>query len=161
MNWLKFIFENSLSARLDRAQEKEDRRKAEAEALEYIQTQRRRRKEIEILEEQKESLEKLKGQPEADPAVLKNIESELVLKERLLSSDVLTIERNEYNSALLDAYKMECEELRRIDQLKSEVQNLEGSGQSEIVDNLKAEIQEKEKWMKKDVLGKLWPTEEE
>lgn len=162
MDWLwmfRSLNESVLSI-LDRSRDKEERRQAEREALEFIRTRKLRRAELPNLQAQWAALAQLKTQPGSDPERVRILEAELALKERLLTGDVLPPERNPYNASILDAYAKESGELRRIEALKAEIRKLEGSADAERIRALQAEITEKERWMGKDVLEKLWPLQE-
>jgi hypothetical protein len=60
----------------------------------------------------------------------------------------------------LDAYERECEDIRRIEELKAELRKSEKEGKISMIGPLQEEIREREGWLRKDVLGKLWPTQE-
>jgi hypothetical protein len=64
------------------------------------------------------------------------------------------------DGALLDAYAKECEEIRKIEEMKAEIRKLEGSADADRIRSLQAGITEKERWMGKDALEKLWPVQE-
>jgi len=162
MSWIRIfdfldinIFSNFASSR-----EKRDRRNSEIEALTFVHTQRMRRAEIRNLKEQLTALDELKKQPESDPNSIKSIEDELSLKERLLTTGTFSIERNQYNASILDAFTKECEDLQRIEGLKEEIKKLESEGKMDDVDRIQNEINERERWLDKNVLEKLWPTQE-
>jgi len=162
MSWLRIfdIFDSNVFSSLSSSREKRERRYSEQEALSFVQTQRMRRTEKENLKEQLATLANLKTQSDADPQSIKNIEEELSLKERLLASGTFSIERNKFNASILDAYEKECKDIQRIDEIKIEIQKLEKEGKTDLVGPLQEEVRERESWLSRNVLGKLWPTQE-
>ena len=163
MDWLgifRFLNGSFLSV-LNRSRDQEERRQAEMEALRFIRTQRMRRAELPNLRAQLSTLADLKARPDSEPERIRILEGELALKERLLTETVLPLERNAFNASILEAYAKECEELARIEELKAEIARLEGTADADRIRSLRDEIREKERWLGKDVLDKLWPIGEE
>ena len=162
MSWLRIFdfLDSNFFLSLIRSSEKDERRDAELEALSFIETQRVRRAEKENLKKQLVTLANLKTQSDVDPQSIKNIEEELALKERLLNSGTFSIERNKFNASILDAYEKECKDIQRIEELKNEIQKLEKEGKIGLLGPLQEEVREKESWLTKNVLGKLWPVQE-
>ncbi|MDB5048255.1 MAG: hypothetical protein JWO30_1326 [Fibrobacteres bacterium] len=128
-------------------------------AREYFSIQVEREKEKLRFKIQKAKFALLEKTPGMDAQALETIKAELTLKERLLNTEFLEIERDYFNGEILDALQAERLRWARYSEAQDRIAWLETQGEAgrDEIAALKREFAEMDEWVKRRVLDSDGP----
>jgi hypothetical protein len=108
--------------------ERERKAREEEAAYHFVWVMRQREKERLLVVQKKKELQSLIEEGNLDVQLVKALRNEIHLKERLINSKVMEIEKTDYNAWSIEGYEKEQVERQAIHQARIEINNLEREG---------------------------------
>ena len=143
-----------LSGSFTDSDQDDEKQKAIQDAQRFVAVQMDRIKERIRIRHHRTLLLQIENGPSQDQELLARVKSEIELKERLINSSIVGVERNQYNWNLLEDWDIAEKEWEEYFLIKDRIQELEkaGSYSAEQISELRQKISEKEEWVSRHVL---------